>query len=180
MESTGSNSVSIDMVVKPLDRNIYNLLMIAIIIIIALIMTYVFNYTKLGKYSKAIGANEIVAAQSGINIIKWKVFAYLGFAVSIAIGSFMVLMRTGSAGNGTGTGYALDIMVCLILGGMPLSGGMKSKVSSAIIGVFIYVLLTNVLTTMGVDLKLISFVKAVIFLSIVLVTSRSKELVLPR
>lgn len=180
MESTGTNSISIKAQIKPTDRNLYNLVLIIAIIAVALVVTYFFQFTKLGKYTRGIGANEAATAQSGVNTTKWKVIAYMAFGVCVAIGSFIMLMRTGSAGKGTGSGYAMDIMICLILGGMPLSGGMKSKVSSALIGTFTYVLLTNDLTTMGVSLNLINFVKAVIFISIIFVTCRKKDTVLPR
>lgn len=180
MESTGTNSISIKAQIKPTDRNLYNLVLVIAIIAAALVVTYFFQFTKLGKYTRGIGANETATAQSGVNTTKWKVIAYMAFGVCVAIGSFIMLMRTGSAGKGTGSGYAMDIMICLILGGMPLSGGMKSKVSSALIGTFTYVLLTNDLTTMGVSLNLINFVKAVIFISIIFVTCRKKDTVLPR
>lgn len=180
MESTGTNSISIKAQIKPTDRNLYNLVLVIAIIAVALVVTYFFQFTKLGKYTRGIGANEAATAQSGVNTTKWKVIAYMAFGVCVAIGSFIMLMRTGSAGKGTGSGYAMDIMICLILGGMPLSGGMKSKVSSALIGTFTYVLLTNDLTTMGVSLNLINFVKAVIFISIIFVTCRKKDTVLPR
>lgn len=180
MESTGTNSISIKAQIKPTDRNLYNLVLVIAIIAVALVVAYFFQFTKLGKYTRGIGANEAATAQSGVNTTKWKVIAYMAFGVCVAIGSFIMLMRTGSAGKGTGSGYAMDIMICLILGGMPLSGGMKSKVSSALIGTFTYVLLTNDLTTMGVSLNLINFVKAVIFISIIFVTCRKKDTVLPR
>lgn len=180
MESTGTNSISIQAQIKPAGRNMYNLVLVAAIIVVALVVTYFFQFTKLGKYTRGIGANEVATAQSGVNTTKWKVIAYMAFGVCVAVGSFIMLMRTGSAGKGTGSGYAMDIMICLILGGMPLSGGMKSKVSSALIGTFTYVLLTNDLTTMGVGLNLINFVKAVIFIAIIFVTCRKKDTVLPR
>lgn len=180
MESTGTNSISISTAIRPADKNVYNMVLIVAIIIVALAVTYFFKFTKLGKYTKGIGANEEATAQCGIATMKWKVIAYMAFAVCVSVGSFIMLMRTGSAGKGTGGGYAMDIMICLILGGMPLSGGMKSKVSSALVGTFTYVLLTNNLTTMGVSLNLINFVKAVIFIAIILVTCRKKDNVLPR
>lgn len=180
MEKIGSNSISIDAVIKPEDRDIYTLMLIALIIVATLVVTYFFNYTKLGKYTKAIGANEVVVAQSGVNTTKWKVIAYMAFAVNVSIGSLVMLTRTGSAGKGTGSGYAMDIMICLILGGMPLSGGMVSKVRSAVIGTFTYILLTNDLTTMGVALNKINFVKGVIFIVIIMITCRKRKGVLPR
>ncbi|MDE6202046.1 MAG: ABC transporter permease [Lachnospiraceae bacterium] len=180
MESTGTNSISIQAVIKPADRNMYNVMLVLAIVIVAVIVTYFFKFTKLGKYTRGIGANEVTTAQCGVNTTKWKVIAYMAFGVCVAVGSFIMLTRTGSAGKGTGSGYAMDIMICLILGGMPLSGGMKSKVSSALVGTFTYVLLTNDLTTMGVDLNMINFVKAVIFIAIIMVTCRKKDGVLPR
>ncbi|MCD7884291.1 MAG: ABC transporter permease [Lachnospiraceae bacterium] len=180
MESTGTNSISMQATIKPANRSTYNLVLVICIAAVVILVTYFFKYTKLGKYTRGIGANELATAQSGVATTKYKVLAYMAFGACVAIGTFVMLMRTGSAGKGTGSGYAMDIMICLILGGMPLSGGMKSKVSSALIGTFTYVLLTNDLTTMGVDLNMINFVKAVIFLAIVLVTCRKKDGVLPR
>jgi ribose transport system permease protein len=180
MEGTGTNSISIEATIKPADRTMYNVVLVLIILAVTLIVTYFFRYTKLGKYTRAIGANEVTTAQCGVNTTKWKVIAYMAFGACVAVGSFVMLMRTGSAGKGTGSGYAMDVMICLILGGMPLSGGMKSKVSSALIGTFTYVLLTNDLTTMGVNLNLINFVKAIIFIGIILITCRKKDSVLPR
>lgn len=180
MESTGTNSISIQAAIKPADRGLYNVMLVAAIVITAVIVTYFFKFSKLGKYTRGIGTNEMTTAQCGINTTKWKVIAYMAFGACVAVGSFIMLTRTGSAGKGTGSGYAMDIMICLILGGMPLSGGMKSKVSSALVGTFTYVLLTNDLTTMGVDLNMINFVKAVIFIAIIMVTCRKKDAVLPR
>lgn len=180
MESTGLNSISIEQTIRPADRNTYTVMLVVILIVLALVATYFFKFTKLGKYTRSIGANETSAAQSGVNIIKWRVLGYMALGFCVALGSFVLLTRTGSAGKDTGSGYAMDIMVCLILGGMPLKGGMKSKVSSALVGTFTYVLLSNDLTTMGVDLTWINFVKAVIFIAIVLFTCRKKDGVLPR
>lgn len=181
MESTGTNSISISTsLIRPADRGTYNLVLLILIVVITLVVTYFFRFTKLGKYTRGIGANETATAQSGVNTTKWKVIAYMAFGACVAIGTYVMLMRTGSAGKGTGTGYAMDIMICLILGGMPLSGGMKAKVSSALVGTLTYVLLTNDLTTMGVSLNMINFVKAVIFIAIIMITCRKQGGTLPR
>lgn len=180
MESNGDGTINLAMKLRPVDRNLYNVILISAIAFVAVIVTYLFNFTKLGKYTRAIGANPTVAQQSGVNTTKWKVIAYMVFGACVALGSLVMLSRTGSAGKGTGSGYAMDIMICLILGGMPLSGGMKSKVRCALIGTFTYVLLTNDLTTMGVPLQYINFVKSLIFLMIVMMTCRKSSGILPR
>jgi len=180
IESTGENTIRLIQTIKPADRNTYSLMLIAIIAVLALIAGYFFRYTKLGKYTRAIGANKVSAKQSGISLVKWQVLGYMALGFCTAVGSFVLLTRTGSAGKGTGSGYAMDIMICLILGGMPLKGGMKSKISSALVGAFTYTLLSNVLTTAGVPLNWVNFVKALIFLLIVLLTCRKPQGVLPR
>lgn len=180
MESNGDGTINLQMSLKPASRSTYNVILLVAILVVAIVVSYLFNYTKLGKYTRAIGANKTVAEQSGVNTTKWKVIAYMVFGACVSLGSLVMLSRTGSAGKGTGSGYAMDIMICLILGGMPLSGGMRSKVRCALIGTFTYVLLTNDLTTMGVTLQYINFVKAIIFLGIVLMTCRKKDGTLPR
>ena len=180
IESTGENTIRLAQTIKPADRDTYSIMLVAIIVVLALIAGYFFRYTKLGKYTRAIGANKVSAKQSGISLVKWQVLGYMALGFCTAVGSFVLLTRTGSAGKGTGSGYAMDIMICLILGGMPLKGGMKSKISSALIGAFTYTLLGNVLTTMGVELNWVNFVKACIFLVIVLLTCRKPQGVLPR
>ncbi len=180
MEGTGENTIKLVQTIRPDDRNAYSLLLIGIIALLTVIGGYFFNYTKLGKYTRAIGANKVAANQSGISLVKWQVLGYMALGFCTAVASFVMLTRTGTAGKGTGSGYAMDIMICLILGGMPLKGGMKSKISSALVGAVTYTLLSNVLTTMGVQLNMVNFVKALIFLIIVLLTCRKSTGILPR
>ena len=75
----------------------------------------------------------------------------------------------------------MDIMVALILGGMPLSGGMKSKISSSLVGSFTYIILSNGLTLSGVKTTHVYVIKALVFLVVILITSRKREAgVIPR
>jgi ribose transport system permease protein len=151
-----------------------------VLILVALSVAYLFNFTKIGKYIKSIGGNGVSAAQSGVNVIKYRIFAFLLLGSTIAVSSIFVLSRTASTSKATGLGMEMDVMIALILGGMPLAGGMKSRFSTALVGAFIYVLLTNGLTLTGVDITYVPLVKAIIFLVIVIITCRSKSVILPR
>ena len=177
VESTGSTIVStsfdFSMFLEPG-------VIIAAIVVVAAIVFYLFNFTKLGKYTRGIGANELTTSECGVNTTKWKVIAYMAFGVCVAIGSVFLLARTGSAGKGTASSYAMDVMLALILGGMPLSGGMKAKVRCALIGSFTYALLTNGLVLSGVDTTLVYFIKALIFMVVVVLSCRDRSGLLPR
>ncbi|WP_242945228.1 ABC transporter permease [Oribacterium sp. C9] len=76
-----------------------------VLAVAAFIVAYVFlNYTKIGTYTYAIGSNEFVAKNMGINVNKYKVLAFIlsgGFlgimaVLTISYGSSMVAV-TGMA-----------------------------------------------------------------------------------
>ena len=155
-------------------------LMVAVLAVETLLVAFMFNDTKLGKYTKAIGANAVVARQSGANIIRCKIMAYVVMGVCTVAASLFQMGYTGSASDSTGTGFELNVMIALILGGMPLSGGMRSRVSSAIIGAVTFSLLNVGLPLIGVPVNLTFMIKALIFIIVVLITCRKRSGVIPR
>ncbi len=153
---------------------------IAVLSGVFLIAFYLYRFTKVGKYLRAMGANRKCAEQAGVSLVKYQLIAYMIIGICIAISSLFVLGRTGSSSRVTGSGYHMEVMIALILGGMPLSGGMKSRLSAAIVGPFTYTLLSNGLTLSGVLVSQVPMIKALIFLGIVVLTCRKKGSVLPR
>ena len=174
----GSRNVAL----KTIDHHIFKetWLMLVVLIVEIIVVTYLFNYTKFGKYAKSIGANPTAAQQSGISLVKYKVIAYIIMGITVVIASLFQMGYTGSASDSTGTGFEMNVMVALILGGMPLSGGMRSKVSCAVVGAFTLGLLTIGLPMIGVKPNQVFIIKAIIFLIVVLITCRKKNGTLPR
>jgi ribose transport system permease protein len=154
--------------------------MILVLVVEVVLISFLFNYTRFGKNAKAIGANKLVAQQCGINIVTYKVICYVIMGICVVIAAMFQMGYTGSASDSTGTGFEMNVMVALILGGMPLSGGMSSKVSCALIGSFTYALLDVGLPLIGVPSEMTFFIKAIIFLVVVLITCRKKNGTLPR
>lgn len=177
--SIGSRNVAL---MNSIDVSIFRQtwFMILMLVIEVLVVGYLFNFTKLGKNAKAIGANPTAARQSGINLVQYKVYAYIIMGVCVVLASLFQMGYTASASDSTGTGFEMNVMVALILGGMPLSGGMRSKVSCAIVGSFTYALLSVGLPMLGVAANQVFVIKAVLFLIVVVLTCRKKTGVLPR
>ncbi len=177
--SLGSRNVAL---MNTIDVSIFRQtwFMILALVIEVLVVGYLFNFTKLGKNAKAIGANPTAARQSGINLVQYKVYAYIIMGVCVVVAALFQMGYTASASDSTGTGFEMNVMVALILGGMPLSGGMKSKVSCAIVGSFTYALLSVGLPMLGVAANQVFVIKAVLFLIVVVLTCRKKTGVLPR
>lgn len=174
----GSRNVAL----RAVDTEIFKspVVMVIVLIVETLVITFFFNFTKFGKYAKAIGANKTAAEQSGINVIKYKVIPYIFLAVCLVVASLFQMGYTAAASDSTGTGFEMNVMVALILGGMPLNGGMKSKVSCAIVGSLTFALLDVGLPIIGVPPRMTFAIKAVIFLIVVLITCRKKGGALPR
>ena len=149
--------------------------MIASCVIIVLIGKVLFDYTKLGKQAKAIGDNPLGAAQSGANVNLIKMLCYVAAGVCVGIASVFAISRVGSVSENMGSGREMDVLIALILGGMTLSGGTGSRLSSAVIGSVTYVLLSNGLSISGVPTNYISLVKGILFLVIVVLTLRQSK-----
>lgn len=174
----GSRNIAL----KGVDTSIFRspVMMAAALVIEVLVIGYFYNFTKFGKYAKAIGANKTAAEQSGVNVVMYKIIPYVFLAVCLVVASLFQMGYTAAASDSTGTGFEMNVMVALILGGMPLKGGMKSKISCAVVGSFTFALLDVGLPIIGVPSRATFIAKAVIFLIVVLITCREQKGELPR
>ena len=158
-------------VVKHLDNSAFK---IGVLVIWVAICVFVFDYTKFGRREKFVGGNPICAQLSGI---KYNTYAILGFllaGVGVGIGAFMTLVYTPSVTTTTAGDIGMNIMVAIVFGGMPISGGARSKIYAVVVGGFSYIVLNNILdllidSTSGYGITQI--VSAVFFLIIVYVAS---------
>ncbi|MCC8102209.1 MAG: hypothetical protein LIP11_08105 [Clostridiales bacterium] len=174
----GTRSVTL----KTIDYRIFKspVVMVVVLAVEVAIAVLLFNYTKIGKYAKALGQNKTAAVQSGVNVIKYRIISYIFAGLCFVVAALFQMGYTGSASDSTGTGFEMNIMIALILGGMPISGGVRSKVSAAVIGALTFSLLDVGLPLIGIATRTTFIVKAIIFLIVVLMTSRKKEGTLPK
>lgn len=148
----------------------------AIIIVAALLLFgYLFNYTTLGKQSKAIGAAETAAVQSGVNVKKIKITAYIISGLMAGFVAFMIMVRTGAAGSTTGTMFEFNVMIAMVIGGMPTTGGAAAKLRSAILGSLIVAIMANGMVLWGVSSRVQEIVKGVIFIAVVVSTTKFRD-----
>ncbi|WP_028522263.1 ABC transporter permease [Runella limosa] len=106
--------------------------------------------TKLGRYIYAIGGNENASLLSGININKVKVIVYTIAGALAAVGGLMVTSRLDSAQPNAGTGYELDSIAAVVIGGTSLSGG-KGSIWGTVLGAIIIGVLNNGLVLLNVS-----------------------------
>ncbi|CAG0936650.1 Xylose transport system permease protein XylH [Thermoflexales bacterium] len=118
--------------------NQYNGVQVPVLLlgIVAVIMTYVSNNTRFGRYTYAIGGNREAARLSGINIRQtlFLVFVLMGFLSGLA--GIMLASYVGYGTIGAGSGYELDVIAAAILGGTSTLGGVGT-IPGALIGALI-------------------------------------------
>ncbi|MCM1439863.1 MAG: ABC transporter permease [Roseburia sp.] len=150
------------------------------LVLLAIVAFYLLTFTKIGKRSRAIGTNKLAADQAGANLLKTRIICYCVFSVFLCLGAVMLIAKSNSIASSDTVTYQMDIMIMLLMGGMPLSGGMKGKLFNAIIGTFTYVLLNRGLSACSVPTAYIMLVKSLVFVIIVCLTCRKPGNLLPR
>lgn len=120
------------------------------VILIVMIMTFILNHTKLGRYIIAIGSNEEATRLSGVPVAKYHVAAYVisGFFTGLAAIAYAATFQ--ALAPGTGAGLELDAIGSAVIGGTSMAGGSGSVVGT-LIGVFIMSLLKTGLPFVGLQ-----------------------------
>ena len=147
-----------------------NLFYLCFIVVVFVIASLLFNYTKIGKAQKLIGSNPNTAQLSCIAVGKYKTIAFAISGATLGISAFLTMIRIGSVTKTIGSGLETDVLIALTLGGIPLTGGTGTRVRAAFVGTLTYYVLGNGLTIWGVGANVISIVKSVIFIITVFIT----------
>lgn len=169
-----STTIYLDNAVKKIPS--FNFTQMSVINLICLVAfcvlgVFLFNYTPLGVKIKNLGGNSVAARQSGIDTKRTTIIAFIFGALSIALAASLLMIRTRSVGTNTASTLSNDIMVALVLGGMPLSGGARSKISAGILGAATITVLNSGLTLLGLTVGEIQICRCIVFLAGVLIAS---------
>lgn len=156
--------------VKPLDNVTFKLSMVAAY---AVLCIFVFNFTKIGRRLKFLGGNPTCAKLSGIPVNKYAIVAFVMAGIGVGLGAFLTLVYTPSVTATTAGGVGMNVIVAIVFGGMPISGGPRSRIYSALMGGFSFILLNNILKILisgNAGYGISQIISAVFFLAVVYVT----------
>src|SRR5262245_2195497 len=123
---------------------------VLVLIVLALIMGFVFRYTRYGRHLYAIGGNEHASQLTGVpvDLLKLSVYVLSGFMT--AISAILTVGWLGSVTNGIGIGYELRVIASTVIGGANLLGG-EGGAYAAFIGAALIEVIRNSLLLAGVD-----------------------------
>jgi ribose transport system permease protein len=106
--------------------------------------------SKFGRFIYAIGSNEEASRLAGVNIRRYKALAYVITGMLAAVAVVIITSRLGAIDPDTGTGWEMDTIAAVVIGGTSLSGG-KGSLIGTFIGVFLITVLHNGLNIIGVS-----------------------------
>ena len=176
---TGSLQGALD----ALDELWFRVLILAIFMVLCL---FLYNFTKVGRRQKFLGGNPICAKMTGISGNKYSIIAFCMAGLGVGLGAFLTIIYTPSVSTGTAGDIGMSVFIAIVFGGMPISGGARSRIYAALVGGFSYILLDNILTLLfesvqGARDGISQIISAVLFLAVVWVASTNyRTKLLPR
>jgi ribose transport system permease protein len=124
----------------------YTIIFVTLFIIGHILLTK----TKPGRFFYAIGSNEEAARLSGVNVRFYKTLPYMISGLLAGVAALILSGRLGVIDPDTGTGYELQSIAAVVIGGTSLFGG-KGTLIGTLIGVFLIGVLNNGLNLLKVS-----------------------------
>jgi ribose transport system permease protein len=114
------------------------ILMVAVFLISLAVLTQ----TRFGRYVFAIGSNSEVTRLAGVPIDRYVVAVYAISGLLAALGGLILSGRLAAADPNAATGYELDVIAAVVIGGTSLFGG-RGGVFGTLIGALIIAVVGN-------------------------------------
>jgi len=111
---------------------------------------FLLRYTRLGRYTYAIGSNREAAFHAGVNVDRNLIYIYSLTGLFVGIAAMIATSRTVSAQPTAGITLELDIIASVVIGGASLSGG-RGSITGTIIGTLLISFLRNGCTLLGIS-----------------------------
>ncbi len=164
--------------VKALNKMPFKL---TILILYIAVCVFVFSFMKIGRKEKFFGGNPVCAKLTGLNGSRLSIIAFALAGLGVGLGAFLTIVYAPTLSRNTASSVGMDVIIAIVFGGMPVSGGARSKIYSAIVGALSMTLLNQIMLMLNFNSGIGQMVKAVIFLLVVFISmSDGRKRLLPR
>ncbi|HBU12421.1 MAG TPA: ribose ABC transporter permease [Clostridiales bacterium] len=147
---------------------------VIVMIIVAVVFTFILTKTKFGRYVYAIGGNEEAARASGIATSNIKLAVYTMAGAIVGLAGVLQACRINVGQPNVGEGFEMNAISAVVIGGTSLSGGVGSMWGT-LIGAFIIGVLNNGLDMLGVSSYWQKVVSGAIIIAAVMMDRTNKK-----
>lgn len=156
----------------PLSQRIFDksYVKITVFIVAAVFCWLLFEKVAFGKECRAVGASADAARQSGVDVEKVRLLAFVISGVLCGMAGFFSLVRTCTASSSSGEAFEFEVLLAVLFGGMPLSGGWTVKFRAAIVGSVAMAVMQNGMSLMGIDGLTQQIVEGIVLIVVVVIS----------
>jgi ribose/xylose/arabinose/galactoside ABC-type transport system permease subunit len=124
--------------------------------------------TRTGTYVFAVGGNADSARLAGVPVDRIRIAAYVLSGCLAGLAGVLFAARSSSGSPGIASGWELDSIAAVVIGGVSLFGG-SGRLPRAMLGVLIYLMLTNIMNLVDVDAYVQNVLKGALILAAVII-----------
>lgn len=147
---------------------------IILILALVILMSFVLNHTKVGRYTIAIGSNKEATRLAGVNVKAYHVTAYAICGLFAGLAGVAYAATYVTIYPGTGAGFEMDAIGGAIVGGVSASGG-SGTIFGAFLGVIVISLMKVGLPFIGLQANWQQIFTGLVLLAAVLVDVVKKK-----
>ncbi len=122
-----------------------------IVLLVVLVLTaIVMSRTTIGRHLYAVGGNRDACQAAGVRVRRLVIGAFAFGGLLVGLAGILAASRFDSPDATYGTGFELDVITGVLLGGVSFAGG-EGTVPGAVLGVLALTLIDSGLVAIGID-----------------------------
>lgn len=147
---------------------------IILIVVLVIIMSFVLNHTKVGRYTIAIGSNKEATRLAGVNVKFYHVLAYAICGLFAGMAGVAYAATYATIYPGSGAGFEMEAISGAIVGGVSASGG-SGTILGAFLGVIVICLMKVGLPFIGLQSNWQQIITGFVLIAAILVDVFKKK-----
>ncbi|MBZ0304138.1 MAG: ABC transporter permease, partial [Anaerolineae bacterium] len=146
-----------------------------IMMVLLLLLSFVAERTRFGRYVYAIGGNKEAARRAGIRVERIRVIVFMISSTMAGMGGIILASRLKSVATDSGGGSLLLYAIAsAVIGGTSLFGG-RGKLSSAILGALVIAGVDNGMGLLNLSAGAKFIITGLVLLAAVIVDAISRR-----
>jgi len=148
---------------------------VIVLAVFLLVGHVVLTYTRFGRYIYMVGGNREAAEYSGVNVKRILAAVMVISAMCSGVAGMIGVAHFGSAQQNEFTGYLLDAIAAVVVGGTSLFGG-RGGIGNTIVGLCVLGVLNNGLDHVEIDSFFKILIRGVILLAALIINVYAQRL----
>ncbi|NNC12699.1 sugar ABC transporter permease [Planctomonas sp. JC2975] len=129
--------------------------------LLILLYSFLTSSTVFGRHIYAVGGNASAAVLSGVKSRRVNFLLMMNMSILAAVAGMVFVGNAQASGPFDGTGWELDAIAAVFVGGAAIFGGVGT-VAGSIIGAFVMAFLSNGLSLLGIDSSWVSIIRGLV------------------